>query len=217
MAGHGAQKLFGWFGGGGIKGTEQMVGSMGLQPSKPWALLAGLSEFSGGVFTLLGALNPLGTITTMGAMSMATAKAHWGKPIWNMKGGAELPVLNMAAALAIGLMRPGTLSVDHALGIRLPRRLILIPGMALVAAGVAYGIISSRQAQPQMQAQQEQPQPSQAQQARPQDQPGEEAMRVPETAAASSGPEPHEILNTMGVEPLTDERLEAGESEHYPG
>lgn len=91
MSGHGAQKLFGWFGGGGLEGTEGMVKSMGMQPTKPWALLAGLSEFGGGLLTLLGSLNPLGPLATIGAMAMATAKAHWGKPIWNMKGALSCP------------------------------------------------------------------------------------------------------------------------------
>src|SRR5215210_7559944 len=82
MAGHGSQKLFGWFGGHGLKGTTGWLESMGFRPGKPWAILASLSEFGGGVLTALGALNPIGPLTTMGAMEMATAKVHWGKPIW---------------------------------------------------------------------------------------------------------------------------------------
>src|SRR4051794_4177236 len=126
MAGHGAQKLFGWFGGGGIKGTADMMEHMNLRPPEPWAMLAGASEFGGGVLTALGALNPLGAIGTVSAMEMATVKAHWGKPIWSTKGGAELPLTNISIALAVALIGPGKYSVDHALGMRLPRRLILI-------------------------------------------------------------------------------------------
>ena len=153
MAGHGAQKLFGWFGGHGLKGTAGWLESMGLRPGKQWALLAALSEFGGGVLTLLGLLSPIGPLATIGAMGMAIAKAHWGKPIWVTSGGAELPVLNIATALALSLVGPGRVSVDNALGIRLPRRLVLVPGLALVAAGVAFGVFIS--AQPQ-QAEQEQ-------------------------------------------------------------
>jgi putative oxidoreductase len=109
---------------------------MGLKPGKPWAVLAGASELGGGVLTALGALNPLGTLGTVGAMSMATAKVHWGKPIWVTAGGAELPVLNIAAALALGLIGPGKFSVDRAIGLCLPRRAILVPGLVLAAVGV---------------------------------------------------------------------------------
>src|SRR5438552_16407426 len=98
LAGHGAQKLFGWFGGHGLQGTAKWLESMGLRPGRQWALLAGLSEFGGGVLTALGFLNPLGPLGTIGAMGMATTKAHWGKPIWLTSGRAERPVPNRAAA-----------------------------------------------------------------------------------------------------------------------
>jgi putative oxidoreductase len=153
MAGHGAQKLFGWFGGHGMEGTSGFMESMGLKPGKPWAAMAGLSEFGGGLLTALGLLNPLGTLGTIGAMSMATAKAHWGKPIWNTSGGAELPVVYSAGALALGLLRPGKFSLDNVFGINLPRRIILIPGLILTAATVAVGMRLSNQPQPQIQTQ----------------------------------------------------------------
>lgn len=120
LAGHGAQKLFGWFEGPGPKGTEGFMESLELRPAKQWALMAGLSEFGGGLLTALGALNPLGPLGVIGSMTMATTKVHWGKPIWVTSGGAELPVTNMAAAGALALVGPGRFSIDHALGIRLP-------------------------------------------------------------------------------------------------
>jgi putative oxidoreductase len=96
LAGHGAQKLFGSFGGSGVEGTAGWMESMNLRPGRDWALAAGLSEFGGGILTALGALNPLGPILAAGAMLMATLKVHHGKPIWGQAGGAELPVTNMA-------------------------------------------------------------------------------------------------------------------------
>jgi putative oxidoreductase len=147
MAGHGAQKLFGWFGGGGLEGTAGMMEKMRLQPPKPWAILAGLSEFGGGLLTALGALGPVGPIGTISSMEMATLKAHWGKPIWVTKGGAELPLTNIGIALAVALLGPGKYSVDHALGLRVPRRLILVPGLLLAGAGVAAGMIVSNRSQ----------------------------------------------------------------------
>ena len=120
LAGHGAQKLFGWFEGPGPEGTTGMMEQLELQPPRQWALMAGLSEFGGGVLTALGALNPLGPLGIIGAMTMATAKVHWGKPIWVSAGGAELPVTNIAIMTALGLVGPGRYSVDHALRLRLP-------------------------------------------------------------------------------------------------
>src|SRR6267154_6541947 len=90
LVGHGSQKLFGWFSGPGLKGTAGFLESLGLKPGTPWATVAAASEFGGGTLTALGLLHPLGPIGTMGGMIMATAKAHWGKPIWVTQGGAEL-------------------------------------------------------------------------------------------------------------------------------
>jgi putative oxidoreductase len=125
LAGHGSQKLFGWFSGPGLKGTAGWLESMGLKPGTPWATVASASEFGGGTLTALGLLHPLGPIGTMGGMVMATAKAHWGKPIWVTQGGAELPVTNLAIALALTLSDPGRFSLDQVLGIRVPRMLVV--------------------------------------------------------------------------------------------
>jgi putative oxidoreductase len=141
LAGHGAQKLFGWFGGPGLKGTAGMMESLGLRPGAAWAPVAALSEFAGGVLTALGLLNPLGPIAIIAAMSMATAKAHWGKPIWVTAGGAELPVTNMAVALAIALAGSGRYSLDSALGLRVPPALGAVAALA-AAAGVATGAVA---------------------------------------------------------------------------
>ena len=120
MAGHGAQKLFGTFGGPGLEGTSQFMEMLGLKPGRPWATVAGLSEFGGGVLTALGLFNPLGPLGVIGAMSMATTKAHWGKPIWVTEGGAELPVLNITVSMALMIREPDKYSLDHLLGVRLP-------------------------------------------------------------------------------------------------
>ena len=120
MAGHGAQKLFGLFGGPGLEGTSGFMEMLGMRPGRPWAYLAGLSEFGGGVLTTLGLLNPLGPLGVIGAMAMATRKAHWDKPIWVTEGGAELPVLNMAISTALMIREPDAFSLDRVLGIRLP-------------------------------------------------------------------------------------------------
>jgi putative oxidoreductase len=121
LAGHGAQKLFGAFGGGGVEGTAGWLESMNLRPGHDWALAAGLSEFLGGLLTALGALNPLGPILAMSSMLMATLKVHLGKPIWVTSGGAELPLTNIAVLSGLFVAGPGRYSVDRLLGIRIPR------------------------------------------------------------------------------------------------
>ncbi len=144
LAGHGGQKLFGWFGGHGLKGTGMWLESMGMQPGEDWARAAVASEFGGGLLTAAGFLNPLGPVLSMGAMGMAALKVHWGKPIWVSEGGAELPVTNLAIATALALAGPGKLSLDALLGTRLPRW-VVVPGVLAVAGGVALGIASSQQ------------------------------------------------------------------------
>jgi putative oxidoreductase len=147
LAAHGAQKLFGWFSGPGLKGTAGWLESMGLKPGNIWAIGASAGEFGGGTLTALGFLHPLGSLGIIGAMIMATAKAHWGKPIWASKGGAELPVTNMATALALMFAGPGRFSLDRLFGIRLPRALVIAAALT-EAALLAIGIMS-RPAPPQ--------------------------------------------------------------------
>ena len=143
MAGDGAQKLFGWFGGYGLEGTRGWLKSLGLWPGWLWARAAGVGEFGGGLLTALGLLHPIGPITMLGPMAIATGKVHWGKPIWVTEGGAELPVTNLAVALGLALTGPGRFSLDRALGIRVPAALV-----ALTAAAVAGGTAMALTSQP---------------------------------------------------------------------
>ena len=79
MAGHGAQKLFGSFGGHGIAGTGQFFESLGLRPGQRHARLAGLSEFGGGLLLVLGLLTPLGAAAVIGVMTVAILTVHLPK------------------------------------------------------------------------------------------------------------------------------------------
>jgi putative oxidoreductase len=146
MVGHGAQKLFGSFGGYGMQGTAGWLESLGLRPGNRWALLAGGSEFGGGALTALGLASPLGPIGVIAAMSTATTKVHWGKPIWASEGGAELPATNLAVASALMIAGPGRYSLDRLLGLRIPPALALLAAAA-AAAGVA---MATTQSSPQL-------------------------------------------------------------------
>lgn len=91
LAGHGAQKLFGWFGGFGVRGVAGWLTSMGLQPATGWAVLAGASEFGGGLLLALGLLSPLGSLGAFAAMLTAIALTHWPR-VWASENGMELPL-----------------------------------------------------------------------------------------------------------------------------
>src|SRR5215212_3659699 len=157
MAGHGAQKLFGSFGGPGLEGTSGFMEMLGMRPGRPWAYLAGLSEFGGGVLTALGLFNPLGPLGVIGSMSMATRKAHWGKPIWVTEGGAELPLLNIAISTALMIREPDGYSLDRLLGIRLPRWVGPV-GLVGVILTVIYSELEGEEAPDQEQAAEEEAQ-----------------------------------------------------------
>jgi putative oxidoreductase len=146
LAGHGSQKLFGWFGGPGLAGTAEYLESIGLRPGRWWALVAALSEFGGGLFTLLGLLNPLGPIGIMASMSVATLTAHRGKPIWATKGGAEPAVTNLGAALAIALVGPGFYSLDAGFALHVPTLFSVIAAV-LAGGGVIITVAAQRAGQ----------------------------------------------------------------------
>ncbi len=135
LAGHGSQKLFGWFGGGGWKGWVAANVHMKLRPAPFWALMGGLCEFGGGLLLAFGFLNPLGSLGIIAAMGMAVHH-HWPKGYWNINGGYEYPLTLLIAALALAISGPGAWSVDALLGLTLPEPLSLIGGLVLVLAGL---------------------------------------------------------------------------------
>lgn len=135
VAAHGAQKLFGWFGGFGLQPTAGFMGTMGLRPGALWALLAGISELGGGLLVALGFLNPVGAIGVVAAMATAIRLVHWPR-FWNGDNGMELPLVNASVALGIAVVGPGAYSLDSAAGIALNQPLILTTGLAAAAAVV---------------------------------------------------------------------------------
>lgn len=119
IAGHGAQKLFGWFGGPGFNKLAQGFTMQGFRPAPFWVSLVILGELGGGISIALGFLTPLGAASVVGAMTMAIFKTHWKNGFWNSNRGLEFPLALLGMAAGIGLMGPGSYSLDALLGIRL--------------------------------------------------------------------------------------------------
>jgi len=117
LAAHGAQKLFGWFGGYGIAGTGQFLEQLGFHPGRPHATRAGLAEFLGGLFLAAGFLTPVAAAAVVAVMFVAAVSVHLPKGFFAQNGGYEYVLVLGAAAVALAFTGPGVLSLDQALGI----------------------------------------------------------------------------------------------------
>jgi putative oxidoreductase len=115
FVGHGAQKLFGMFGGHGPEGTGQFFEQLGLRPGRRHAISAGVAEFAGGAMLTLGALTPVASSLLSGSMITAIRKAHANKGPWVTEGGYEYNLVLLASMVALNDYGPGTPSVDDAL------------------------------------------------------------------------------------------------------
>lgn len=114
---HGTQKLFGWFGGGGIAGTGGFFENLGFRPGTLFALAAGLGETIGGLLTVLGLGGALGPALIVIVMLVAIFSVHISKGFFNQNGGWELPITNIGLAIAIAFGGNGLYSVDNALNL----------------------------------------------------------------------------------------------------
>jgi putative oxidoreductase len=144
FVGHGTQKLFGWFGGGGPEGTSGFFGALGYRSPRKMALVGGLTETVGGVLVLLGLLTPLGSALIVGMMVSAILAVHIDKGLWNTNGGIELPLVFIASATAIAF-GPGRFSIDRALGLGFDGRLSGVLALSVgLLAGVAVEVTMRR-------------------------------------------------------------------------
>jgi len=113
--GHGAQKLFGWFGGHGLKGTGGWFESIGMKPGVMLALSAGLAELIGGILFALGLLTPLAALMIAGTMVMAIVKVHGPNGLWATSNGYEYNLTLISVAIGIALIGPGRYALDFLL------------------------------------------------------------------------------------------------------
>lgn len=142
LAAHGAQKLFGWFGGPGMTGWTGAMNRMRIRPATPWAWMSAFAEFAGGIGLALGLLFPLPSAAIAGSMLVAIALVHLPKGFFVTKGGYEFNLSILAAVAALALIGPGAYSLDSALGIHLPEPISVIVVTVLVIVGVAFALLT---------------------------------------------------------------------------
>lgn len=119
MIPHGAQKLFGWFGGHGLSGTGQFFeGALGMSPGILWAGAAGMVEFFGGLLLVFGLLTRPAAAATAVLMAVAMS-VHVPQGFFWSAGGIEYPLMWMVLAIAIFFRGGGAYSLDSALGLRI--------------------------------------------------------------------------------------------------
>lgn len=139
LAAHGAQKLFGAFGGPGLDPVAGAFERLGLRPGRPLAMVAGLSELGGGLLTAAGLADPFGPVAIAGTMAVASA-THRANGPFAANGGYELALTNLGAALTLAATGPGRYSLDGLTGWSLSRpltRLVVAGAAAAAAANLA--------------------------------------------------------------------------------
>jgi putative oxidoreductase len=142
LVAHGAQKLFGWFGGAGLEQTGKMFEQLGFRPGQANAIAAGLGEAGGGALLAVGLGTPGAGAAVAGTMIVASSM-HVDNGFFSTKGGFEFPAVLGWSAAALALAGPGTLSLDHVLGHRLNRS--WMRNLALAAAApAAFAVIARR-------------------------------------------------------------------------
>ncbi|MCP1676021.1 putative oxidoreductase [Natronocella acetinitrilica] len=115
FAAHGAQKLFGWFGGHGLYGTGQWMASIGLEPGLLMALLAGSAEFFGGLALIFGVLVRPAAVVLAFTMLVAILAVHVGNGLFMSNGGYEFGLALLAASVSLAITGAGRASVDSLL------------------------------------------------------------------------------------------------------
>ncbi|CAM3487095.1 DoxX family protein [Hydrogenibacillus schlegelii] len=113
VAAHGAQKLFGWFGGHGLGGVGGWLESLGFRPGRLWAALAGGSEFFGGLLFALGLWTPIAALLIAAVMIVALFTVHVKHGLFITNNGYEYVLILAVIALVIGFLTgPGAYRVS---------------------------------------------------------------------------------------------------------
>ncbi|GHJ38032.1 DoxX family protein [Streptomyces sp. TS71-3] len=140
---HGTQKLFGWFGGGGVEGTAQFMESIQYKPGTVSALASGVAETGGGALLAMGLATPAAGAAAAGGMAGAAA-VHAPNGFFNTSGGLELPAVMGLITTSLAVMGPGRLSLDHVIGHTLNRDWMVPAALGVVSAAAAV-VVGARQ------------------------------------------------------------------------
>lgn len=142
LAAHGAQKVFGWWGGPGWAGWHGAMQRMGLRPAAGWAAISAGTELLGGLALVVGLLTPLAAAALTAQMVVIIVRAHWPRGLWNRDGGIEFPLSLAAGVVAILLIGPGGWALDAALLVELVYEPLLRWGfLAVVLVGAIVALV----------------------------------------------------------------------------
>jgi putative oxidoreductase len=142
VAAHGAQKVFGWWGGSGIPGWTGALKSMRVRPALPWAIASAASELLGGLGVAVGLLTPLAAFAIIATQFVAIALVHIPNGFWSTKGGYEFNLAILAAMFAVAIAGPGAISLDGLVGISFPEPVTFIVLLILTVLGVGSALVT---------------------------------------------------------------------------
>jgi putative oxidoreductase len=139
MAAHGAQKLFGWFGGYGLAGTSGFFETLGFRPGRLFATAASAGEVISGLLIAFGLFGPVGPALLLSIMIVAAVSVHW-HGVFATTNGVEVPLLYATVAVALAFTGFGRYSLDAFLGLGS----LWTPATVatVLTAGVAGGILN---------------------------------------------------------------------------
>jgi putative oxidoreductase len=120
MTAHGAQKLFGWFGGYGLAGTAGFFEQLGFRPGRLFVAVAALTEITSGLLVTLGLFGSAGPALMLSLLIVAAVSVHWQNGFFVASNGIEHAVVFAAGAVALALTGPGLFSLDALLGLEWP-------------------------------------------------------------------------------------------------
>lgn len=144
FVGHGAQKLFGVFGGGGLQSTADMFDSIGLRPGPTHARAGGTAEFVGGLLLALGLFTPFAAAALIAVMTAAVVVVHLPNGIWSSNKGYEYNLVMAAVAFALAGIGAGSWSLDNAFSFDLNGTIWALAALAAGLIGGGAAVISGR-------------------------------------------------------------------------